>query len=159
MIFDTLAHCRDYQALHPLFSKAFDWLEQTDLTQLEPNQKILIQGEQLFAKTEQYTTFPSAERTFEGHLQYIDIQVIISGLEAMEVAFPTGQEVIDIPYTKEAEIYKVQTQLEGRILLQANYFAIFFPQDLHKPCLQYDTAGTPVSKVTLKVKLHSDSVN
>lgn len=151
MIVDTLEHFTQYVAVHPLFAQARQWLCDTDLTALAPNQKIIIDGENLFAKTEEYMSVCSYERTFEGHRKYIDIQVIIEGAEAMEVATLKGNEPIDIPYDETAEIYKVKTQEEAKILLKASYFAIFFPQDLHKPCLNYASKSELVKKVTLKV--------
>ena len=34
MVIDNLKNLRDYESLHPLFGKAFDFIEQTDLTTL-----------------------------------------------------------------------------------------------------------------------------
>lgn len=42
MVIDNLKNMRDYEALHPLFAKAFDYIEQTDLNALEPGKIVQI---------------------------------------------------------------------------------------------------------------------
>lgn len=151
MIFDKLQNFRLYETVHPLFPTAGQWLEDTNLTTLPFNQKIIIDGDRLFAKTEEYYSFPSFERLFEGHRRYIDIQIIIEGAEAMETAFLKGDEKVEVPYTESSEIYFVHTQEESKVLLREGYFTMFFPHDLHKPCLNYSSKSEHVKKVTLKV--------
>ncbi|HAI85169.1 MAG TPA: YhcH/YjgK/YiaL family protein, partial [Chitinophagaceae bacterium] len=76
MIIDTLANANRYEQLHPLFSKAFSYLKNTDFIHL-PKGKYTIDGEQLFAIVNEYDTVDAANEQCEAHKKYIDIQFIV----------------------------------------------------------------------------------
>jgi len=82
MILDTLAHAERYRALHPLFERAFDFLRDTDLMALAPG-KHDVQGEQIFAIVEACEGRTRAEAKLECHRRYIDIQLVLAGVDEM----------------------------------------------------------------------------
>src|SRR3569833_4634113 len=82
MILDTLAHAERYRALHPLFERAFDFLRDTDLMALAPG-KHDVQGEQIFAIVEACEGRMRAEAKLECHRRYIDIQLVLAGVDEM----------------------------------------------------------------------------
>lgn len=151
MIFDKLENIQAYVNTHPRFKVAFDWLQKTDMDKLPVGEKIPLDGDNIFAKLMEVDTFPSHKKTFEGHHKYIDIQMVIVGIEAMEVALLEGDEEEAVPYTEAKESYKVQTQQDALVVLKNNDFVIFFPQDLHKPCINHGHRSEYVKKVVVKV--------
>lgn len=153
MIFDKLSNINTYVDLHPRFSKVFEWLKNTNLNELLIGEKYFIENENIFATLSEYETFPSYKKTFEGHYKYIDIQLILSGAEIMEVSMIKNDMEKDIEYSEEKERYKVKTEADAKVLVKENEFTIFFPQDLHKPCINYSYKSEKVKKLVIKVLL------
>jgi YhcH/YjgK/YiaL family protein len=157
MILDSTNNCTLYSSISPLFQKAFDHLEKTDFNKI-PLGKHTIQGEDLFVIVMEYETKMASQCIMENHRKYIDIQYMVSGEENMGVTTFDGQ-VATTPYdeTKEAAFYK--PEYASLVNVQRGQFAVFFPHDLHMPCI---ASGKPVTvrKAVYKVRVQGDiSVN
>jgi YhcH/YjgK/YiaL family protein len=148
MILDTLAHADRYVPLHPLFRAGFDYLRR--FSPDTPDGRHAIEGEKLFALVQSYTTAPAAEKRFETHRKYIDIQYIVSGEEALLHAPAEGLEV-SVPYDaeKEAMFYR-DPAISSATALRAGEFTIYFPNDAHKGACALH-APVAVRKIVLKV--------
>jgi YhcH/YjgK/YiaL family protein len=134
MILDHLQNHHRYLPISPLFKKAFEHLTTTDLHKLDLG-KHLIENEDLFVIVMEYPTKSIEECVMENHKKYIDIQYMILGEELMGVTTFAGQTPTT-PYdeTKDAAFY--EKQYSSLIKVHEGQFAIFFPQDLHMPCLK-----------------------
>jgi YhcH/YjgK/YiaL family protein len=146
MILDKLQNHETYLNLNEKFVKAFDFIKNNDLKNME-NGKYEIEGEEIFAMVQNYSTKELFEGRLESHHKYIDIQYMISGTEQMGYAPLQGQEVTEeilesdlVFYDGEASILKVE---EGM-------FAIFYPNDLHMPGLLYNEKDE-IKKLVIKV--------
>ena len=108
-------------------------------------------GDDVFAFVQKHSTKPVAERLYESHRKYIDVQFIYSGRETILWApLPTMQEVTR-PYEEEKDIGKWKLVADTTALhLSSGHFAILFPQDAHAPCVQWDQPEQ-VYKVVMKV--------
>jgi len=82
MILAKLAEADRYSVLHPLFARAFEFLRKTDLMVLAPG-KHDVQGEQLFAIVEACAGRTRADAKLECHRRYIDIQLVLEGVDEM----------------------------------------------------------------------------
>jgi len=151
MILDQLAHSRQYTALSPRFQAAFAFLDKFDGT-AAPG-KYEIDGTNLYALVQKYTTKPAAGRQYEAHLKYIDIQYVHSGRETILWAPLPALKQPAIPYDEKSEAAMYNLIPEGfDINLSAGLFTILFPGDGHVPATVW---GSPseVSKVVVKVKI------
>lgn len=101
----------------------------------------------------EYTTKEENEYGYEAHWEYVDIQYVISGTEKI-CCLPLGYLKEKKPYNKKLDAaFFVEKALKPQELLIGNgYFAIFFPQDGHKPLLCVGRP-CPVKKVVVKVKI------
>ena len=82
MILAKLSEADRYAALHPLFARAFEFLRSPDLKALAPGMHD-IDGERLFAVVEACTGRTRAEAKLECHRRYIDIQLVLEGIDEM----------------------------------------------------------------------------
>ena len=82
MVLDNLKNLRYYESLNPLFGKAFDYIEQTDLKALAPGKIVLIEDE-LFVNVCQWGPKTKGEAKLETHDEYIDVHVPITNGEVM----------------------------------------------------------------------------
>lgn len=149
MILDKLENAHLYENITENLKKGFIYLKNTDLQNLEIG-KYEIDGMNVFALVSEYETKKHDECRPEAHHDYADIQCIVSGREAIGFA-ALGDQPETVPYNADKDIvfYSAET---FPLIVEAGMFAVFFPQDVHRPCMQIDGPGS-VKKVVVKVKL------
>jgi YhcH/YjgK/YiaL family protein len=150
MIIDSIKN----HTLYPygeLWNKAFDFLRTTS-PELEEG-KIVLEGTDLFAGIDFYETKSREKAKLETHQRYIDIQVLLSGTECLEI-FPKDELTVSEPYDpdKDAEFYEVLDQSPAKVTLTPGQFVVFFPEDAHMPCLNAADTSQPVQKVVIKLR-------
>ena len=148
MILDTLENYQLYNAINERIAKGFDFLRTTDLDSL-PSGKHDIEGDTIFALVQEYQTKPLEDCKLESHKKYIDIQYVIRGEEMMGVTTQNNQKIIEVNEEKDYTFYEGTTSL---VLVSKGMFTIFFPDDLHQPCVQTESAAE-VKKVVIKVMI------
>ncbi len=150
MILDTLSHARVYQALHPAFPAAFDFLARPDLATL-PDGRLDLDGSRLYALLQTYETKPVAGGRLECHRRYLDIQFLLTGVESFGYAPLEMAGQVAEAYDAARDI----AFLDGTaafVTLQAGDFAVLFPHDAHLPgrCWQQPSR---VRKIVVKVAI------
>lgn len=148
MILAPLTGADRYLALHPQFARAFAFLRETDLLALAPGTHP-VQDEQIFAIVEACAGRTRAEAKLECHRRYIDIQLVLEGVDEMGwrplaecVAPATEYDVArDIRFFNDAPSSWITTP--------PGSFCLFFPDDAHAPLV---SAGM-IRKLVLKIVL------
>lgn len=149
MILDKLENADLYASISENLKLGFDFLKNTDLTGLEPG-KYEIAEKHVFALVSEYQSKAHQDCRPEAHRIYADIQYIVSGREIIGFATLNNQMVTDEYHTeKDITFFSGETT---PLILEAGMFAVFFPQDIHRPCMQLDGPGQ-VKKVVVKVRL------
>jgi biofilm protein TabA len=148
MILDLLANRTWYQPLHPLLKPAFDWLEAQDWSKLADG-LVEIEGDNLRAIIESGSTAAPANKKFESHRRYLDIQYVISGGERMGWCPAAGvaageQAGPDLWFHPEPTFSQQIVVTPGR-------FAIFAPMEAHKPCCLLADTPALFRKCVVKV--------
>lgn len=149
MILDKLEHAGWYETLSENFKKGFDYLKNTDLLNAEIG-KFEIDGKNVFAIISEYDSKKHEDCRLEAHRTYADIQFIIAGREAIGYK-PLSNQKVTAEYLPEKDIIFFSGETT-QLPLEAGMFAIFFPQDIHRPCMQI-AGPEKVKKVVIKVKL------
>lgn len=152
MIFDQLKNSKNYYTLGENFTRAFEYLSSTDFTSLEPG-KYEIEGENIFAIVQEYDTKPATAGKWEAHKKYADIQFIVFGKE--KIGYSNFQKmIVTQDYNNEKDVMYLKG--EGNFLTaESGYFALFFPTDIHMPCIALNISTT-VRKVVVKVKVEQE---
>lgn len=150
MIIDSIKNHNLYP-YGDLWTQAFDFLR-TANPELEDG-KVVLDGDDLFAGIDCYETKARADAKLETHQRYIDIQVLLSGTECLEI-FPKAGLTVSEPYdaTRDAEFYEVPEAAPVRVTLEPGQFMVFFPEDAHMPCLNAGDSSKPVQKVVIKLR-------
>lgn len=105
----------------------------------------------VFAIEQVYYTKPRAEGFFESHKKYIDVQVVVEGVEGMEVA-DTAHMTISEPYAPDRDLIKyADTTLTSVLRVGQGAVAVFYPTDGHMPTLQLEGGPMLVRKTVVKV--------
>jgi biofilm protein TabA len=152
MITSTLSQLHWYKIISPNFEKAIEFVLSTDFTTLETG-KYSVDGENVLAIVNEYTTKPAAECDPESHRDYADIQIMITGTERFGYAPLTDQET-STPYSQENDVafYSLPEDHLSYITLRSGEFIIFFPTDIHQPEVFLHQPEL-VRKVVMKVAL------
>lgn len=145
MVIDNLKNMRDYESLHPLFGKAFDYIEQTDLNALEPGKIVLIENE-LIVNVNQIPPKTKEEAKLETHNEYIDIQVPISGVEVM--GYTQRTDLPEAEYDASIDMALYDGDAESYFTVKPGMFTLFFPEDGHAPGI----TSEELKKIIIKVK-------
>ena len=150
MIIDTIANAYKYFGVHPLFSKAFDYLNQTDLENTEGS-RFDIDGNNLKAIFSNKTGMTTEESTakFECHNRHIDIQVCINGVETIGWKPRTKCVSQKGDYNPEKDVLFFNDAPDMFFQLTNGQFVIFFPDDVHAPMI----GEGEIKKVVIKVKI------
>ena len=150
MILDILENRGRYTGVSPEIERALEYLASTDFSALE-NGKHPIEGDELFALVSTYETEPESVRSFEAHRRYIDIQYILSGREI--IYWAALQELVPKDeYSVEKDILFLSGTERARLQLSPGSFAVFYPQDAHKPNCTWEKPQQ-VRKVVVKVRI------
>jgi len=151
MILDTLAQSRTYHGLSPRFERAFAFLH--GVTERTPVGRHEIAGDDLYAFVQQHATKPVAERQYESHRKYIDIQFMLRGREIMYWAPLPLLTNVTMPFDAEKDAALYGLTPEGvPVRVTAGQFTIFFPEDGHIPSCAWDQLAE-VLKVVVKVRV------
>lgn len=146
MILDSIENYQLYSAINERLAKGFAFLHNTDLDAI-PSGKHDIDGDTIFALVQEYQTKPLAECKLESHKKYIDIQYVIRGEEFMGVTTKNNQTIVEVNAEKDYTFYEGSTSL---VRVSKGMFTIFFPDDLHQPCVKTESVSE-VKKVVIKV--------
>jgi YhcH/YjgK/YiaL family protein len=146
MIIAALTDAERYCALHPLFARAFEFLRHTDLKVLAPG-KHAVQGEDIFVIAEACAGRTRAEAKLECHRRYIDIQLVLEGVD--EMGWKPVAECVnpDTDYDAARDIRFFNDVPSSWVATPAGSFCLFFPDDAHAPLV---SAGF-IRKLVVKI--------
>ena len=148
MILDSLKNYKRYTSLHPLFAKAFEYIEATDFTTVEDG-KIELDGDNLYLAISSITAKKREEAVMETHNRYIDIQLPLLGVET--IGWKAGCELANekTPYNPDNDITFFTDQPTTHTKIYPGQFVIYFPEDGHAPGIGEGS----IRKIVVKVKI------
>ena len=136
------------ESLHPLFSKAFDFLRNTDFSLLEDG-KYEIDGNRIYAMLQTIKGKDKKDALLECHAEYIDIQMCLSGsLEQMGWKSARYLNNLFLPYDEEKDISFYEDVPNTYLSVYPNHVVVFYPEDAHAPGIGEGI----IRKVVVKVK-------
>jgi YhcH/YjgK/YiaL family protein len=149
MILDKLENADLYSGISENLKKGFEFLKNNNLSTFETG-RYEIDGNEVYAMISEYESKAPQDCKPEAHQIYTDIQYIVSGREAIGFATLNGQRCIaEHNHDKDIAFFSGKTT---PLTLESGMFAVFFPQDIHRPCMRIE-GPEKVKKVVVKFKL------
>lgn len=148
MVLDSLQNSAKYESLHPAFKQAFDYIKNTDWSQVEPG-KIMLDGKNLFVNYAVCQTKTAETAKMETHNAYLDIQVSIEKEEVMGYTPTCDLKDPMADYNPEKDITFFKDKAQNFLTVKPGQFAIFWPEDGHQPGI----GEGEWKKIIVKVKL------
>jgi len=89
----------------------------------------------------------------EAHREYVDIQYVIEGKEAIDIR-DFGNLEVETPYNPEKDVTFYQTpNIMERLELSAGSYAVLLPETAHKPGIAIDDKPVKIKKCVCKVRV------
>jgi YhcH/YjgK/YiaL family protein len=152
MFTGSLQDSAGMEKLPPIIQKALRFLLETDLDMLAVGE-IELEGRDLFVQVQQRDTILPSASLPEAHDRYLDIHQVISGKEVLGyLPRSTAGPVVE-NYLEEKDIcFFAPSPKMDLLSLEGSDFVIFYPEDVHQPCLA-DGIPKPIKKVVVKVAM------
>ena len=148
MIVDKLKNAHFYYGINANYQKAMEFLQYTDLKNLE-NGKYQIKNDEIYAIVQEYETKSESKGKLEAHKKYTDIQYIVEGQEKLGYTnienFSPSTE-----YDSEKDIIFGDGDCDF-ITANPREFLIFTPEDAHMPCIS-TKSPSHVKKIVIKIR-------
>lgn len=142
MIFDTINNLNKYININVGFKTVLDFINNNDLHSL-PLGKFTIDNN-VWYNNQEYIGKEETNK-YESHIKYIDIQLLLDGEEYIDYS----KDKAIVNEINEKDCYFQESVDKTRLRLSKNYFAIFFPGELHKPGIKINS--NKIKKIVFKV--------
>lgn len=148
MIVSDLRNSQRIELLHPLFKRLFEYVKTHDLLHAELG-RIELQGDELFINNVNPTCISSDKQVLEAHQVYIDVHILLEGVETIGWKSIDNVEHEVNPYDKEGDCVLYSDSPTAFVTLYPGQFMIVFPEDPHAPII----GEGKIRKLIAKVKL------
>ena len=150
MIYDKIDNLETYAGISRDIRLGLEWLRDVNP---DIENGVYELSSRVKAIVSEYDTKEVNENGYEAHKKFIDIQYLIKGSEkicCLPLEFLKETKAYNPEF--DAAFYKEASICPQDMLVGNCYFAIFFPQDGHMPCLRIEQPIS-VKKVVVKVKI------
>lgn len=138
------------EALKERIDKAIAYISALNHSDLKPGKYVV--SEDFYYTVQEYKAFSEEDSTYESHSQYVDVQWLISGKEALIITDVNYLTPIDEYDTVNDVIHYGPSEHQTAMLLTPGSCAVLFPKDAHKPARFLGTESS-VKKIVGKVKV------
>lgn len=148
MIYTDMEHITRYLGQSKALDTAIHYLKQADLTKLVKGRNE-VDGDNVYINRFDYDTMPQEEAAWEGHLQYADIHVVLSGQE--QIGVTASSRLTETSRDVEADFVGFEGTVETWCIMRPGDLLIVFPEDIHMVKVQ-NGSSTHVEKAVFKVR-------
>lgn len=152
MVFDSIDNASRYYGLGKGIERALRYFAAYDAA-AHTNERVVLDGEELFINRPSYTTAPHDDAVLEAHRDYVDVMFVAAGEERFYTKPVARMEKVTTPYDPAIEALLGAIDADAASFrFPAGYFCIFFPEDAHCAGQLWDKPSE-VKKLIAKVRL------
>lgn len=128
-----------------------DYLNTLDLAQLALGRHDIT--DDIFMNVMEFETAQAESKKAELHHRYLDVQVLIAGLEQIEYGVNDPDLSRYEAYHEEDDYQLTSEEIEHKnsVVLKPKMFAIFFPYEPHKPGCYVNGQPSKLKKLVVKI--------
>ena len=149
MIYTNMKNFRRYIGLDTKLDKAIEYILSHDVKSLE-NGIHEIDGKDIYINRHEYDSIPADKGNWEGHRDYLDIQMVLEGQEMIGVSSASALECLS--YNEERDRYSFSGAVESWINMRPGDLLILYPEDAHMVKVQLE-GQTHLQKACVKVRV------
>lgn len=149
MIFGNVENLREYPFLEEQVRECFAYAKEHDLAAYEKGSHV-IDGDRLFVNIVEYETVAASERFWEAHKRYLDVHLMLSGTEQIDLNFL--QNMALLPYVEKDDFLPMKGEKNSSVVLGAGDFLICYPSDAHRTAVAAGESQN-IKKAIFKVRI------
>lgn len=149
MIFGNIHFLSRYSFLEEAVLKCFAYAKEHDLMKYDPG-SYEIEGQNLFVNIVSYETKKREERFWEAHKKYIDLHLMLSGTERIDLNFIENMEQED--FVEKDDFLPLKGEPNGDVVLTDGDFLICYPEDGHRTAVMVGESSV-IKKAIFKIIL------
>jgi YhcH/YjgK/YiaL family protein len=133
-------------------AKAIRYLKgkQNEFLQL-PTGVYPIEGQDIFVQIFDVKTREKEQAKPEVHRKYIEVHYSVEGKEKIGYAVDLGKNIVTENLLESKDtIYYGQIENEVEFIMQPGDYAVFFPEDVHRPIWEHG-GSTTIRRVVIKI--------
>ena len=136
--------------LPKVITETCEYLKGLDLEKLEVGRHDIT--DRIYMNVMEPELAEAVSKKAELHHNYLDIQVLIRGVENIEVSV-TYPDLNKYEAYHEDDDYQLTQDIDNKstITLVPNMFAVFYPYEPHKPCCNVNGQSAKIKKLVVKV--------
>ena len=150
MIYAKNKDALSYRGIHPNLDLALEHITEKYLDSVGYD-RVELKGSDVYATRVTYETVPEEESFFEAHQKYLDIHIMLSGSERVEIAPP--EKLTEFDRVEANDFYAYRGEGDYRLVLSPGDFLVVFPDDAHRIKMRVNGPET-VTKAVFKVRIH-----
>jgi len=150
MIYAKNTDALTYLGIHPNLDMALERINDRFLSGVGCERQELKGGD-VYATRFTYETVPAEESFFEAHKKYLDIHIMLSGSERVEIAPP--ESLTEFDRVEANDFYAYRGEGDYKLTLSPGDFLVVFPGDAHRIKMQADGPET-VTKAVFKIRIY-----
>ena len=149
MIFGNIRNIKEYSFLDSQIQKCFAYAKEHDLAQFEKG-KHEIDGDTLFVNIVEYTTTTPEERFWEAHREYLDLHLMLSGPEQIDLNFIESMEQKE--FQPDSDFLPLEGEPNSHVVMEEGDFLICYPHDAHRTAVMVEEP-VQIKKAIFKIKI------
>lgn len=148
MIFDSISNIKNYKEID---TKVADFI--LSLTDAQACGKVFLSEDKLtYANVEEYITKTIENCKPEAHKKYIDIQILLSGVEELDYTCTEGLKISEAyDEVRDIMFFEKTDRVLNRVILEPGNFVLLYPHEAHQPQMAYKNSPSGVKKVVVKI--------
>ena len=148
MIIAKLSNKDEYRGIHPRLDRALELMTKEFLSEVT-DQTRYLDGEDLYVTRFDLETVPFAETFYESHKKYLDIHIVVSGQERVDIAHPDTLTLTQ----HQVDFYGYEGEAEQSVVLKPGNFLVVFPGDAQRLKIAVHEPE-PFSRIVFKLKVY-----
>lgn len=149
MIFGNLRDLKDYGFLEKEITECFTYAARHELGRYEKGSHE-IDGRRLFVNIVEYTTTSPENRFWEAHREYLDLHLLLSGEEQIDLNFIDNMEQKE--FVPEDDFLPLEGCPNSHVVLREGDFLICYPKDGHRTAVAVDKP-CDIKKAIFKIRI------
>ncbi len=148
MIYDDIKNIKNYAEID---AKVADFISR--LTSDNPLGRVYLSDDGLtYANVDEYTTKKHSECRLEAHKKYIDIQLLLEGVEELDYVGVDGLTVAEeYDSARDVMFFEPCEKVLNKVVLRPGKFILLYPHEAHQPQMAYKNEQSYVKKVVVKI--------
>ena len=149
MVVGNLEFTKEYERLGDDIIQCFNYARQHDLKNYIPG-IYHIDEDKIFLNIVEYMTTTVEQKFWEAHRNYIDIHLVLEGIEQIDLNFI--HNMIQKDFIEEKDFLPLEGEAKSLVQLNVKDFVICYPEDGHRTGIQVEKPGF-LKKAIFKIKI------